>query len=158
MAATSRTAATAADGTPDPSEMCYVMQRAAGGGTLLGGCAQVGNWDPAPDLELAAKIMRRAVELCPELTGGKGVDGLSVIRHGVGLRPVRTGGVRIERECVRGVWVVHNYGHGGFGYQSSYGCAGRVVGLVGEVLGEGVGMGEGMEVEVGKGKGVKAKL
>jgi len=38
------------------------------------------------------------------------------------------------------VWVVHNYGHGGYGYQSSYGCASRVVGLVGECL-----RGEGMK-------------
>lgn len=33
-----------------------------------------------------------------------------------------------------GVWVVHNYGHGGYGYQASYGCAQVAAGLVREVL------------------------
>lgn len=125
----------ATSGTDDgPDELCYIMQRAAGGGTILGGTYQEGNWNAAPDMEIAARIMKRAVEVCPELAGGKGVEGLSVVRHGVGLRPVREGGVRVEKEKVRGVWVVHNYGHGGWGYQGSYGCAQGVVKLVGEVL------------------------
>lgn len=38
------------------------------------------------------------------------------------------------REKVLGLPVVHNYGHGGFGYQSSYGCANVVRRLVEEVL------------------------
>lgn len=80
--------------------------------------------------------MKRAIELCPALTNNqKGIEHLSVIRHNVGLRPVREGGVRIEREMVGGVWVVHNYGHGGFGYQSSYGCAKVAVGLAEGVVG-----------------------
>ena len=65
--------------------------------------------------------------------GGQG--GLDVVRHGVGLRPAREGGVRLESERVDGVWVVHNYGHAGWGYQGSYGCAERVVELVDEILG-----------------------
>lgn len=123
-------------------EMAYVMQRAAGGGTLLGGCYQKNHWDPLPDPNLAVRIMSRAVKLCPSLTKGKGIEALSIIRHGVGLRPLRVGGVRLEREWVggkgevEGVWVVHNYGHGGFGYQSSYGCAERVVRMVGEAVDE----------------------
>lgn len=126
----------ATSGTDDgPDELCYIMQRAAGGGTILGGTYQEGNWEAAPDMEIAARIMKRAVEVCPELAGGKGVEGLSVVRHGVGLRPVREGGVRVEKEKVGGVWVVHNYGHGGWGYQGSYGCAQGVVELVGEALG-----------------------
>ena len=142
---------------------------------MLGGSFQPGNWSAEVDGELAGRIMARAVELVPELVGGtwtegkegkegkgKGdVGGLSVIRHGVGLRPCRRGGVRIEREFIGGegegdgdgkgegrgkgegdgkegkeggVWVVHNYGHGGYGYQSSYGCAMEVVRLVGECV------------------------
>jgi len=140
-------------------EMAYVMQRAAGGGTLLGGCYQKGNWDPLPDPNLAVRIMSRAVKLCPSLTKGEGIEALSIIRHGVGLRPLRAGGVRLEREWVggkgggEGVWVVHNYGHGGFGYQSSYGCAERVVRMVGEVVEEMGKLGEGE----GKAKDVVAK-
>lgn len=46
------------------------------------------------------------------------------------MRPVREGGVRIETERIGGVDVVHNYGHGGWGYQGSYGCSEGVVELV----------------------------
>lgn len=88
--------------------------------------------------------MQRAIALCPSLVpAGAGIEALDVVRHGVGLRPVREGGVRIERERIGGVEVVHNYGHGGWGYQGSYGCSMGVVELVDEVLGR---------------KGVKAKL
>ena len=79
--------------------------------------------------------MKRAVALCPQLTGGRGIEALSVIRHGVGLRPGREGGTRIEKECIDGLPIVHSYGHGGGGYQSSYGCAEEVVRLVDESVG-----------------------
>lgn len=105
-----------------------------GGGTLLGGSYQRGNWDSQLDPSLAVRIMKRAVDLCPALTGGKGIEHLDIIRHGVGLRPYRHGGTRIEKEKIDGVWTVHNYGHGGFGYQSSYGCSQKAVRLVKETL------------------------
>jgi len=124
-------------GTDDgDEEVCYIMQRAAGGGTILGGTYQKGNWESQPDPNTALRIMKRAVELCPELTGGKGIEALSVVRHGVGLRPYREAGVRLEREKGSdGTWVVHNYGHGGFGYQASYATAEGAVELVDEVVG-----------------------
>ncbi|KIV91649.1 hypothetical protein PV10_06165 [Exophiala mesophila] len=122
-------------GTDDgDDEACYIMTRAAGGGTILGGSYQKGNWESQVDPNLAIRIMKRAVELCPSLTGGKGIEHLDVIRHGVGLRPVREGGTRIEKEKIGGVWVVHNYGAGGAGYQSSYGCAQAAVALVEEAF------------------------
>lgn len=115
------------------------MQRAAGGGTILGGTYQKHNWSSEPDPDQAIRIMKRAVEMCPALTGGKGIEALDVVRHGVGLRPLRNGGVRIEKEKMdNGMWVIHNYGHGGWGYQGSYGCSEGVVELVREVLGKGV--------------------
>lgn len=133
----------ATSGTEDEAaDVCYIMTRAVGGGTVLGGTYDKGNWNANPDPNIAMRIMKRAVEVCPGLTGGKGVAGLDIIRHGVGLRPFREGGVRIEREVVvgkdgrRGVQVVHNYGHAGWGYQGSFGCAERVVELVGEIKGE----------------------
>ncbi|KAL9134467.1 MAG: hypothetical protein Q9175_004349 [Cornicularia normoerica] len=122
-------------GTDDgDDEVCYIIPRAAGGGTILGGCYQEGNWDSQFDPNLANRIMKRAVELCPSLTDGKDIEHLSIIRHGVGLRPVRIGGTRLEKEKINGVWVVHNYGHGGYGYQSSYGCSQAAVKLVAEAL------------------------
>lgn len=150
----------ALSGTDDgPEEACYIMTRAAGGGTILGGCYQKGNWESQPDPSLALRIMKRCVEICPELTGGKGIEHLDVIRHGVGLRPVREGGTRIEKEKLNGIWIVHNYGAGGAGklacqssknlsqvrsidrlfpgYQSSYGCSQAAVELVDEAMQQG---------------------
>ena len=62
------------------------------------------------DDNLATRILERADKLCPELTDGKGVAGLDIIRHVVGLRPVREDGPRLEKERVGDAWVVHNYG------------------------------------------------
>jgi D-amino-acid oxidase len=125
----------ATSGTDDgDDEICYIMQRAAGGGTILGGTYQKGNWESQPDPNQALRIMKRAIEICPTLTGGKGIEALSVIRHAVGLRPVRLSGVRIEKEKIGQTWVVHNYGHGGWGYQGSYGCSEGVLELVDEAL------------------------
>lgn len=118
-------------------ELIYTMTRAAGGGTVLGGTYAKGNWDANPDPNLANRIMERVVNMFPEISGGKGVAGLDVIRHGVGLRPYREGGVRLEKEEIDGTWVVHNYGHAGWGYQGSYGTAERVVELVDEIQGKG---------------------
>ena len=118
-------------GTDDsPDETVYIMHRAAGGGTILGGCYQKGQWESQPDPSMAVRIMKRAVEVCPALGEGKGIEGLSVVRHSVGLRPVRDDGPRVEKEVIEGVKVVHAYGHGGGGYQSSWGTAEEVVRLV----------------------------
>ncbi|KAI1877415.1 hypothetical protein JX265_003423 [Neoarthrinium moseri] len=127
---------TTRSGTDDgEDELVYTMMRAAGGGTILGGTYQKGQWESQPDPNVAMRIMKRAVAEMPELTHGKGVEGLDIIRHAVGLRPWREGGVRIEKENMDGTWVVHNYGHAGWGYQGSFGCAERVVELVHEIQG-----------------------
>lgn len=123
-------------GTDDgEDEAMYIMTRAAGGGTILGGSYQKHNWDPLPDPNLANRIMKRAIAVAPQLVKeGQGIEGLDIVRHGVGLRPLREGGPRIEKDEVDGVKIVHNYGHGGFGYQASFGCAETAVSLVREVL------------------------
>jgi D-amino-acid oxidase len=71
-----------------PDEVAYIMMRAAGGGTTFGGPYQKGNWESQVDSNLAIRIMKRAVDLCPNLTGGRGIEHLDVIRHGVGLIPL----------------------------------------------------------------------
>lgn len=122
-------------GTDDgDGEACYVMTRAAGGGTILGGSYQLGNWDSQADPNLAVRIMKRAVKMCPQLTDGKEIEHLDIIRHSVGLRPVRANGTRIEKERIGDTWEVHNYGAEGAGYQSSYGCAQAAVNLAEEAL------------------------
>jgi D-amino-acid oxidase len=121
-------------GTDDGAEqMCYTMMRASGGGTVLGGTYDIGNWDPTPNPDIAEKILKRVLEYHPQMKGKK-MEDFDIIRHGVGLRPYRKGGVRMEKESIEGVWVVHNYGHSGWGYQASYGCAERVLELVDEVI------------------------
>lgn len=123
-------------GTDDgKEETTYMMNRGAGGGCVLGGSNQPSNWESQPDSNLAIRIMKRCIEICPNLVAnGKGIDGLSVIRHGVGLRPMRMGSIRLEKETINGVLVMHNYGHGGYGYQTSYGAAEAVKKLVDESL------------------------
>ncbi|KAI1863176.1 uncharacterized protein JN550_009702 [Neoarthrinium moseri] len=121
-------------GTDDEAdEVCYAMTRAAGGGTVLGGTYMKGSWESQPDPNQAMRIMRRACQMVPELTNGQGVRGLDIVRHGVGLRPHRNGGVRVEKEKMGDIWVVHNYGHSSWGYQGSWGCAAGVLELVNEV-------------------------
>lgn len=55
-------------------------------------------------------------------------------RRVAGLRPVRTGGVRLEVDPQlgrdAGKTVIHNYGHGGGGITLSFGCAAKVVDFV----------------------------
>lgn len=126
-------------GTDDgDDEVAYLMTRAAGGGTVLGGTYQRGSWGAEPDPETEKRIIRRCLALSPALAQG-GVDSVKVIRSGVGLRPYREGGVRVEADLESlgdggKSLLVHNYGHAGWGYQGSYGCAERVVQLIDEFL------------------------
>lgn len=122
-------------GTDDPEgEISYAMTRAAGGGTVLGGTYQKGNWETNPDQGMTDRIIKRAVVLRPGLVApGKGVEDVRIIRQSVGLRPYRKSGVRVAADLETlgdGALLVHNYGHGGWGYQGSYGCAEHVVQLV----------------------------
>lgn len=119
-------------GTDDAAdEVVYVMKRPQAGGTVLGGSYQKGDWNTRVDGALAQRILKRCLDACPEMVNpGEGIEKLEVLRHVVGLRPFREGGVRIAKETIEGVKVVHNYGAGGFGYQASYGLADEVVELV----------------------------
>lgn len=91
-------------GTDDgPEEGAYMMSRAAGGGTVLGGSYQKGNSESQAKPNLAIRIMKRSIYLCPELTGRKGIEHLDVVRHGVGLRPFREGGTRVTKERINGL-------------------------------------------------------
>lgn len=114
-----------------PFETIYVQPRMGGeqsslssnmpcshspiGGAVIGGSYQKHDWNGEVDPELARRIMKRAVEICPSLTGGKWPEALDVIKHSVDLRPLREDGTRLEKEMIEGTWVVHNYAHSGFG-------------------------------------------
>ncbi|WYZ44601.1 hypothetical protein EsH8_VII_001037 [Colletotrichum jinshuiense] len=108
------------------NDTTYIFQRPLAGGIVLGGCRQDGNWDKNIDPELTKTILERCCALAPEL--GRPED-LKIIKHGVGLRPGRKDGPRIEAELLEGGLVVHNYGASGAGYQASWGMAAHAVKL-----------------------------
>lgn len=99
--------------------------------------------------ETTRDILARAIEICPQLAppavrlSGRTPspdDLLPIVEMEiVGFRPSRKprsetdSGLRLERgEPLRdGIDVVFNYGHGGFGWQSCWGCAEAVVELLG---------------------------
>ncbi|WWC65569.1 uncharacterized protein I303_108187 [Kwoniella dejecticola CBS 10117] len=118
---------------------------------ILGGCYLPNDWSTNVNKEVAKHILRDCYELCPALDGkgGKGSIGdIKIVARNVGLRPVREGGFRLEMEdriigqgkaekeedaifpSARGkrgdgrkVAVLHAYGIGPAGYQSSLGVA-----------------------------------
>jgi len=86
---------------------------------VLGGSAIPGAVDLAPNPTSATEIIARCAAVEPRLGSAR------VLRHRVGLRPARPE-VRVERDAVRGVPLIHNYGHGGAGVTLSWGCADEV--------------------------------
>ncbi|KAJ2423596.1 hypothetical protein GGF41_003076 [Coemansia sp. RSA 2531] len=123
------------------SQFGYVIPR--GDGTVvLGGSAEAGSWDEEEDTKTTQQILQRTQALEPsllpssmlELDESERVRALraNIISVGVGFRPMRDGGVRLEtQEYVDSVsgkpfTVVHCYGHAGYGYQSSLGYARKV--------------------------------
>ncbi|PVV05106.1 hypothetical protein BB560_000382 [Smittium megazygosporum] len=125
----------------------YVIPR--GDGTvILGGTYLVDNWSTTPDNNTTAEILTETIKFCPELIGEttptteanlyERVKTLrsKIIKVNVGFRPLREGGPRIEAGSVNhpgtgvSIPVVHNYGHGGYGYQSSWASAAKAKKLV----------------------------
>lgn len=106
----------------DGSGPVYVVPRSRD--IVVGGTDEEGEWDRAPDPDVAQRILERAVALVPALARAR------VRGHRVGLRPGRPQ-VRLEAEVVDGTRVVHCYGHGGAGVTLAWGCADEVAGLVG---------------------------
>ncbi|SPO22529.1 related to D-amino acid oxidase [Ustilago trichophora] len=121
----------------------YIIPR--GDGTVVcGGTRIVGDWDDKPRPETTRKILERCLALVPQLANPQKTSGLvrakvedvEVLSVNVGLRPARTGGIRLERakKDVDGVKVIYNYGYGGAGYQASWGAALDAKKLVDEAL------------------------
>jgi D-amino-acid oxidase len=102
-------------------EVTYVIPRTRD--VVLGGTAEEGARELAPDPEVARRIVERCAALEPRLAGAR------VLGHAVGLRPGRPA-VRLERQLLAGgARCIHNYGHGGSGVTISWGCADEVVAL-----------------------------
>ncbi|KAL0958106.1 hypothetical protein HGRIS_000276 [Hohenbuehelia grisea] len=128
----------------------YIIPRRSGD-VILGGTRDKDDWFPLPRPDTTTKILTRTLALCPELTppetrsNGRQptVDDLRsiIVEEGCGLRPAREGGVRVEVEYVSAganstakVPIVYNYGHGGAGFQSSWGTAAEALRLLGMAL------------------------
>ena len=103
--------------TRTPEGPTYVIPRSRD--VVVGGTDVEGDWSRTPSSEVAENILARGARLVPGLASAR------VVRHKVGLRPVRPE-VRLEREGR----VIHCYGHGGAGVTLSWGCADEVAGLV----------------------------
>ncbi|KAI9735369.1 MAG: hypothetical protein M1818_006564 [Claussenomyces sp. TS43310] len=112
----------------------YVTPRVGSGFTVLGGHMHEGNWNEEVDPAVSRKLLELGKWLAPELLNEKGE--LEVVSEHVGLRPHRTGGVRVEVEKVKGlgdkeeVAVIHDYGHSHGGWIKSVGSAKKVLSLV----------------------------
>ena len=91
---------------------------------------------PTARPETTREIFERALALCPELappeiraTREPTVDDLYplIVEEGCGFRPSRKGGISFDTQWVKSpngeIPVISNYGHGGGGYQSSWGSA-----------------------------------
>ncbi|KDQ10522.1 hypothetical protein BOTBODRAFT_36218 [Botryobasidium botryosum FD-172 SS1] len=126
----------------------YIIPR-RNGEIILGGSTDENDWDPQPRPDITASILRRNLVFCPDLVphhlrqneAEPTVQELEslVIETGCGFRPARKEGIRIEtdwfeREDGTRVPMVYNYGHGGGGYQGSWGSATIATNLLADAL------------------------
>ncbi|KAJ7255261.1 D-amino-acid oxidase [Mycena rebaudengoi] len=120
------------------SHLSYIIPRQSGD-VILGGTFQVDDWHPTSRPETVKEIKELGIKACPELLPAdkrdkRDINDLEVIEECVGLRPTRKGGIRLETTTLNvdgnTVPIIHNYGHGGAGYQSSWGSARRAVDLL----------------------------
>lgn len=121
-------------------ERTYVIPRASGE-VIIGGTREVDDYHPRPRPETTTDIIRRALEICPSLalppSSTVPIDVRSIVEaEVVGFRPTRDAGIRLEAEELKSddgtLLVVHNYGHGGYGWQSMWGCAEEAAKIMGE--------------------------
>ncbi|SCU78897.1 LAMI_0A06458g1_1 [Lachancea mirantina] len=116
-----------------PEQFLNIFPRAEGG-CIVGGIFKKGDWSPQVNEDLSKSILKVCKNHVPELKS------MTVYNSYAALRPARTGGVRLEYSeypLAKGTLkVVHNYGIGGAGYQSSYGSAIEVCAIASRILGK----------------------
>ncbi|KAG9511513.1 hypothetical protein KCV07_g10123, partial [Aureobasidium melanogenum] len=104
---------------------------------LIGGITEPreGNLDLIPNTSIIKRMRKRCEAFLPGLENAR-LDPHYPLAQG--LRPFRGQNVRVERELrkVRGKpsRIVHSYGHGGSGWNLSFGCASDVLALIEEAL------------------------
>ncbi|KAF8271887.1 D-amino-acid oxidase [Lactarius quietus] len=116
----------------------YIVPR-RDGTVIVGGTRVADDWFPKARPETTIDILERGIALYPELAPPSvrnerepTIEDLKalIIEEGCGLRPARMGGIRLHSEWVADpgseghmVPIIHNYGHGGYGFQNSWGSA-----------------------------------
>ncbi|PWN36110.1 nucleotide-binding domain-containing protein [Meira miltonrushii] len=130
------------EGTRDGHDMIYVISRADSDEILLGGSAEPDSFSTLPDKDQIQRIIQGTKQyshhLCADLQ--KSITDPSIIHTGVGLRPGRKGGPRLdwqeEKKDINGKQilppVIHAYGSGKTGFQVSWGVAIEVMRMVEE--------------------------
>lgn len=127
----------------------YIIPRRSGD-VIIGGTKIADDWYPGIRPAITEDILKRCFSLCPELASPDVPNHSEgtieevrprIIEEGCGLRPARRGGIRLEVIWIdniakKPVPVVCNYGHGGMGYQSSWGTATVALELLEKALNE----------------------
>ncbi|GAV56371.1 hypothetical protein ZYGR_0BB01480 [Zygosaccharomyces rouxii] len=90
---------------------------------ILGGTKQPNDHYPLPRESDTARILSSAAKVFPDL------DASDIIRVNVGFRPARKGGSRVDKSLHEGLPMVHAYGLGGSGFETSVGVAKHALGL-----------------------------
>ncbi|KAF9878519.1 hypothetical protein CkaCkLH20_04011 [Colletotrichum karsti] len=113
----------------------FLIPRPLGGGTVVGGTKQMGDWGTEIRPRETEDILANAVKCWPEFVSR--VEDFEILAVNVGRRPWRDGGLRIETEDLgHGRIVVHGYGAGARGYELSWGVAGDIAQIAGGEIGE----------------------
>lgn len=109
----------------------FVIPRPFDGGIIVGGTRQPGNLKSDPDIDDKNELVSNALERFPELAVNiNGKKTLDIKKIDVGFRPMRKGGIRLEREVIKNTKIIHCYGFGSSGFEMSWGAAELVLGLI----------------------------
>lgn len=99
---------------------------------VLGGTHQDDDWRREVDPKDTETIWQNCTELMSSLKQ------CELVREWVGLRPTRRTGIRLEADEIkadgRTIPVVHNYGHGGCGVSTFWGCSKEAAGIAVDLI------------------------
>lgn len=113
-------------------KMTYIFLRARPDGrkeVVLGGTCFENDYTDTADPDVCSGILERCQAVMPNLVGAE------VLSTWVGHRPMRKGGVRLEREGGdHNPVIIHCYGHGGAGITMHWGCVLDMTQLIREAL------------------------
>ena len=119
------------------------------GGTVIGGTKEPNNWSPNNSPSAIDEILRRVAVVCPDLPQAfadapSSAPTIQVQQAYIGRRPMRKGGLRLEKEVLAilktsdnglkneetAISIVHCYGAGPNGYKIGWAAASRAAALV----------------------------